>query len=138
MDTCKSINYVGPGKVDLIEVNFTDPNPGEVQIQGLACGVCAWDVHVYKNGVDWPVWPGHEGVGRVIKVGAGVGHLKEGDVVTGAGLGFTERVTRSAAGLYVLPERAAREPQNWIVEPVSCVVTGVDHCKQKAGDRIAV
>src|SRR5215217_665889 len=70
MDKCRTINYVGPGKVEVIEVGVSDPNYGEVQVQGLACGVCAWDVHVFKNGVDWPVWPGHEGVGQVIKVGA--------------------------------------------------------------------
>jgi len=138
MTKARTINYAKKELIEFIEVDVAEPGFGEVTIEGLACGVCAWDVHVYKNGVDWPVWPGHEGVGRVIKLGAGVTNVKEGDVVTGAGLGFTERVTRSSGGLYVLPERAAREPQNWIVEPVSCVVTGVDHCKQKAGDRIAV
>lgn len=138
MVKARSINYAGKEKVDFTEVDVAEPGFGEVQIAGLACGVCAWDVYVYKNGADWPVWPGHEGVGRVAKVGPGVANVKEGDVVTGVGLGFTERVTRPAVGLFVLPERAAKAPQNWIVEPVSCVVTGVDHCKQKAGDRVAV
>src|SRR4051794_9479751 len=103
MDTCKSINYAGPGKVDLVEAKFTDPNPGEVQIQGLACGVCAWDVHCFKNGVDWPVWPGHEGVGQVVKVGAGVTKFKEGDWVTGVGCGFTEIYNKGAHELYAIP-----------------------------------
>jgi threonine dehydrogenase-like Zn-dependent dehydrogenase len=134
----RSIHYAHKELVELVEVDLAEPGAGEVQIEGLACGVCAWDVHVYKNGVDWPVWPGHEGIGRISRVGPGVGHLHEGDIVTGAGLGFTERVTRSAAGLFVLPPRAGSQPQNWIVEPVSCVVTGIDHCRQKAGDRIAV
>jgi threonine dehydrogenase-like Zn-dependent dehydrogenase len=134
----KTINYAGKEHIDFIEVDVADPGYGEVTLDGLACGVCAWDVYVYKNGVDWPVWPGHEGVARVVKVGPGVSNVKEGDVVTGVGLGFTERVTRQAAGLFVLPQRAGDEPQNWIIEPVSCVVTGIDHCRQKAGDRIAV
>jgi threonine dehydrogenase-like Zn-dependent dehydrogenase len=37
----------------------------------------------------------------------------------------------------VLP-KTARPPHLWIAEPVSCVVTGLDHCRLKAGDRIAV
>lgn len=133
----RTIRYAGKQSIEIIEVDVHDPGPGEVQVEGLACGVCAWDVHVYKNGSDWPVWPGHEGVARVLKVGAGIGHLKEGDLVTGVGLGFTEVQTRVASGLYLLPQ-GVRKPQDWIVEPVSCVVTGLDHCKLKAGDRIAV
>src|SRR4051812_45630597 len=82
----RTINYAKKELVELLEIDVTDPGAGEVQIEGLACGVCAWDVHVYKNGVDWPVWPGHEGVARVTKVGPHVGHLKEGDIVTGIGL----------------------------------------------------
>jgi threonine dehydrogenase-like Zn-dependent dehydrogenase len=132
----RTINYAGKEKIEFITVESPDPGPGEVQIEALACGVCAWDVHVYKNGSDWPVWPGHEGVGRIVRVGAGVTHVKEGDWVTGIGLGFTERVTRSASGLYVLPQ--TRRPEDWIVEPVSCIVTGIDHCKLKPADRIAV
>ena len=137
MGRARTIRYAGKQQIEIIEVDVHDPGPGEVQVEGLACGVCAWDVHVYKNGSDWPVWPGHEGVARVLKVGAGIGHLKEGDLVTGVGLGFTEVQTRSASGLYVLPSGNVK-PQDWIVEPVSCVVTGLDHCKLKAGDRVAV
>ena len=133
----RTIRYAGKESVEIIEVDVHDPGAGEVQIEGLACGVCAWDLHVYRNGADWPVWPGHEGVARVVKVGPGVGHLREGDLVTGVGLGFTEVQTRSAGGLYVLP-KGADAPEKWIVEPVSCVVTGLDHCNLKAGDRIAV
>src|SRR3954447_4295831 len=135
---CRTIHYAGKEAVQLVEVDVTDPGPGEVQIEAIACGVCAWDLHVYKNGPDWPIIPGHEGLGRVVKVGAGVTNVKEGDLVTGQCLGFTEITTRSAWGLYVLPEAAKKNPQHWIVEPVSCVVTGIDHCKLKAGDRIAI
>ncbi len=138
MNKARTISYKAKGLVEFVDVDIRDPGHGEVQVQALACGICAWDVHVFKNGVDWPVIPGHEGVARVTKVGAGVGHLKEGDIVTGSCLGFTEIETRSAWGLYTLPAAAGSNPQNWIVEPVSCVVTGIEHCKMKPGDRIAV
>ena len=48
-----------------------------------ASGVCHTDLHAVHG--DWPVKPsppfipGHEGVGHVVAVGAGVSHVKEGD-----------------------------------------------------------
>jgi propanol-preferring alcohol dehydrogenase len=50
-----------------------------------ACGVCHTDIHAASG--DWPVKPtlpfipGHEGIGRVSAVGAGVTIVKEGDRV---------------------------------------------------------
>jgi threonine dehydrogenase-like Zn-dependent dehydrogenase len=134
---CKSINYTAKEQVDLIEIDVPEPNWGEVQVQSLASGICAWDVHVYKNGVDWPTWPGHEGIGRVVKVGQGVGTFKEGDWVTGIGLGFSEFYNKPAHELYRIPS-TTRKAEHWVVEPVSCIITGIDHCQLKAGDRIAV
>jgi L-iditol 2-dehydrogenase len=135
---CRTIRYLPKGGVEIIEAAVTDPKPYEVQIRALACGVCAWDVHVFKKGVDWPTGPGHEGVGQVIAVGEHVGNLKIGDWVTGVGMGFTEICNMNAHGLYVIPHSGDDEPQDWVVEPVSCVITGVDHCALKAGDRVAV
>jgi threonine dehydrogenase-like Zn-dependent dehydrogenase len=134
---CRSISYTAKELVELIEVDVHEPGHGEVQIQGLCSGVCAWDVHVFKNGADWPTWPGHEGIGRVVKLGPGVTTLKEGDWVTGIGLGFTEFYNKPERDLHRIPV-TARKPHHWIVEPVSCVVTGLDHCHLKAGERIAI
>src|SRR3954471_14980809 len=134
----KSINYTRKELVELVDVDCHEPNAGEVQIEGLACGVCAWDVHVFKNGSDWPVWPGHEGLGQVIKLGPGVTKVKEGDWVTGIGLGFTQVYNKSEHELFVVPRSSDSRAQDWIVEPVSCVVTGIDHCKILAGDKIAI
>src|SRR3954467_16001862 len=120
MGKARTINYAKKELVERLEIDVPDPGAGEVQIEGLACGVCAWDVHVYKNGVDWPVWPGHEGVGRVVQLGSGVTKGKEGDWVPGGGLGFTQLYNKPAHELYVIP-RGDRRPQDWIVEPVSCV-----------------
>jgi alcohol dehydrogenase, propanol-preferring len=58
---------------------------GQILIKIEACGVCHTDVHA-KNG-DWPLKPklpfipGHEGIGRVVALGAGVTEVKEGDRV---------------------------------------------------------
>lgn len=57
--------------------------PHDVQFDILFCGVCHSDLHQIKN--DWfpgifPMVPGHEIVGRVIKVGDHVKNFKVGDL----------------------------------------------------------
>jgi propanol-preferring alcohol dehydrogenase len=67
------------------EVPVPDVPPGQVLVKVAASGVCHTDLHAADG--DWPVKPtlpfipGHEGVGHVAAVGAGVKHLKEGDRV---------------------------------------------------------
>ena len=67
------------------EVEVPRPGAGEVLVRIRACGVCHTDLHAAEG--DWPVKPkppfipGHEGVGHVAAVGAGVRHVKEGDRV---------------------------------------------------------
>lgn len=67
------------------EVAVPDVPAGRVLVKVVASGVCHTDLHAADG--DWPVKPslpfipGHEGVGHVAKVGAGVTMLKEGDRV---------------------------------------------------------
>lgn len=69
----------------LRELDIPEPAAGQIVIKTEACGVCHTDLHA-ANG-DWPVkprlpfTPGHEGIGRVCAVGAGVTAVKEGDRV---------------------------------------------------------
>jgi alcohol dehydrogenase, propanol-preferring len=64
------------------EVPVPQPGPGQVLIKYEATGVCHTDLHAAKG--DWPVRPnppfipGHEGVGYVAKLGAGVKRLRNG------------------------------------------------------------
>ena len=53
----------------------------------VACGICAWDLSTYKSGPDNPYAApaGHEGLGRVLKVGKAVKGYKEGDYIVGGG-----------------------------------------------------
>ncbi len=59
--------------------------PGQIQVKIEACGVCHTDLHAAHG--DWPIRPnppfipGHEGVGYVSGVGAGVKNVREGDRV---------------------------------------------------------
>jgi alcohol dehydrogenase (NADP+) len=57
--------------------------PHDVQIKILFCGVCHSDLHTARDewkGTTYPVVPGHEIVGKVIKVGESVKNFKIGDV----------------------------------------------------------
>ena len=68
----------------LAPFNFQRRDPGahDVQIQILYCGVCHTDVHIARNewhGTTYPCVPGHEILGRVVKVGAHVKKFKEDD-----------------------------------------------------------
>jgi propanol-preferring alcohol dehydrogenase len=65
-------------------VAVPDPGPGEVLLRVHACGVCRTDLHVVDGelaGPRLPLVPGHEIVGRVLTVGAGVERLRAGDRV---------------------------------------------------------
>jgi len=67
------------------EVPVPQAGPGQILVNIKASGVCHTDLHAADG--DWPVKPtlpfipGHEGVGYVAAVGAGVKHVKEGDRV---------------------------------------------------------
>ncbi len=67
-------------------ISRREPTEHDVQIEILFCGVCHSDLHQVRN--EWsdvmptvyPCVPGHEIVGRVTKVGAGVKKFKAGDL----------------------------------------------------------
>jgi propanol-preferring alcohol dehydrogenase len=68
------------------------PGPGEVRIKVSACGVCRTDLHVVDGelpDIAYPIVPGHEVVGRVESLGAGVDGLSLGARVGVPWLGFT-------------------------------------------------
>ncbi|GAA0749980.1 zinc-dependent alcohol dehydrogenase [Ideonella azotifigens] len=67
------------------EVPVPEVTAGQVLVKVVASGVCHTDLHAAEG--DWPVKPslpfipGHEGVGYVAALGAGVKGIKEGDRV---------------------------------------------------------
>jgi uncharacterized zinc-type alcohol dehydrogenase-like protein len=73
-----------------ISIPRRTPQPKDVQIEILYCGVCHTDVHFAHNDfansipTTYPCVPGHEIVGRVVKTGTAVSKFKEGDL---AGVG---------------------------------------------------
>ncbi len=72
----------GPRRFELVEVPEPEPGDALAVVQIARCGVCGTDVHGYLS--DQPYNPaicGHEWVGMVSAVGAGVANVAEGDRV---------------------------------------------------------
>lgn len=71
--------------LEIQELEIPKVSAGQVLVKLIATGVCHTDLHAMHG--DWPVKPtlpfipGHEGVGEVVELGAGVDHLKMGDIV---------------------------------------------------------
>jgi len=66
--------------------------PGLILVRVSACGICRTDLHVIDGELPHPkphVIPGHEIIGRVVAVGAGVRGFKTGDRVGVPWLGAT-------------------------------------------------
>lgn len=60
------------------------PGPGEVLVKVQVCAVCRTDLHVIEGelpDVKRPLIPGHQVVGTVARLGAGVTEVQEGDRV---------------------------------------------------------
>lgn len=67
----------------LEDVALDGPRAGEVLVRVEACGICRTDLSAREQhlGTPLPAVLGHEGVGRVLTVGDGVGHVGVGDRV---------------------------------------------------------
>ena len=69
----------------LREVEVPEVGPGQILVKTEACGVCHTDLHSasgdFPNKATLPFIPGHEGIGVVVAMGAGVTSVKEGDRV---------------------------------------------------------
>jgi propanol-preferring alcohol dehydrogenase len=74
------------------ELADRQPGPGEIRVKVGACGVCRTDLHVVDGELPEPkvpIIPGHEIVGRIDAIGAGVEGMREGERVGIPWLGHT-------------------------------------------------
>jgi 2-desacetyl-2-hydroxyethyl bacteriochlorophyllide A dehydrogenase len=156
-----------PGSAEVRATPRPTPGPREVVIDVAACGICGTDVHIYRGEYlgTYPVVPGHELAGTVTAAGAEVRRFRAGDRVTvepnvacnncpaclsnrqnfcenwkGIGVtlpgGFAEAVCapeNAVFGIGDLPFAAAA-----FVEPLSCVLHGMQRLDPKPADRILI
>jgi threonine dehydrogenase-like Zn-dependent dehydrogenase len=87
MDTMQAAVFVEKGRIELREVPKPVPGPGQALMKVTLTTICGTDVHILKG--EYPVKPGlivgHEPVGRIEALGAGVTDFEVGDrVIVGA------------------------------------------------------
>lgn len=83
------------GPLEWTELEDRRPGPSEIRVQVAACGVCRTDLHVLDGELPHPVFPiipGHEIVGRIDAIGAGVKGLELGERVGIPWLGHTDGI----------------------------------------------
>jgi len=80
----RSIATIEQNPLELTEAPQPQPGAGQVLVRVSVCGVCRTDLHVIEGELPrqvLPIIPGHQVIGRVEQVGAGVTRLKIGDRV---------------------------------------------------------
>ncbi|HVO38332.1 MAG TPA: zinc-dependent alcohol dehydrogenase family protein [Spirochaetia bacterium] len=156
-----------PGTVVVKDVPVPTVGPGDVLIEVKASGICGTDIHIFRGEYlgSYPVTPGHEFSGIVSKVGAAVTRFKPGDhvavepniacdncpaclsnrqnfCVNWNGVGVT--LPGGMAQYAMAPERAVFNigtlpfASGAFVEPLSCVLHGVQRTGFTLADRVLV
>ena len=59
----RKVQFVGAGKVNIIECDTPTPNPGEVLVRVLRCALCGSDKRIWREGT--ANTSGHELVGTI-------------------------------------------------------------------------
>ncbi len=163
----KALSIGKPGLSEVITRKRSEAGTGQIVIEVACCGVCGTDVHIFRGEYlgDYPIIPGHEFAGTVVEVGPGVSRFHVGDRVAvepnlscgrceaclnnrqnfcenWQGIGVT--LPGGMAEYVVSPEAAAFEigalpfETAAFMEPLSCVLHGVNKLVLPPGSRVAV
>ena len=81
LGSVRAVEYRANDDVRLVEVERPEPGPGEIVVALRACGICGSDVLEWYMRPRAPLFPGHEVVGVVAAIGAGVSDFAPGDRV---------------------------------------------------------
>ncbi len=156
-----------PREILFTEKEIPIPKDDEVLIKVMASGICGTDVHIYRGEYlgDYPVIPGHEFSGEVATLGNRVKRFKVGDRVAvepniacdncEACLNNRQNFCENwqAVGVtlpggmeqYVTaPEKAVFDIGNLpydqaaFVEPLSCVIHGIERTHIELADKVAI
>ena len=156
-----------PKEIFVMEKEVPEIGPGEVLIQVMASGICGTDLHIYRGEYlgDYPVIPGHEFSGVITTAGSQVTRFKLGDRVAvepniacdncihclnnrqnfclnweaiGVTLpgGMEQYVTAPEKAVFSIGDLPFEQAA--FMEPLSCVVHGVERAAIDLGDRVAV
>jgi 2-desacetyl-2-hydroxyethyl bacteriochlorophyllide A dehydrogenase len=163
----KSIVIQKPREISVSEREIPKPSPREILIKVMASGICGTDIHIYKGEYlgSYPVIPGHEFSGVIEAVGNEVTRFRAGDrVAVEPNIACDNCVNClnnrqnfclnwQAVGVtlpggmeqYVsVPEKATFSigeipfEQGAFVEPLSCVIHGVERAKIRLSDHVLI
>jgi 2-desacetyl-2-hydroxyethyl bacteriochlorophyllide A dehydrogenase len=155
------------GQVEVTEIDPPTPGPHDVLIDVKAAGICGTDLHILHGEymAQYPLVPGHEFSGRVAAVGANVTRFKVGDRVTAdpnlpchgceecqrnhpnqclnmavvgvtrAGA-FAEQVSVPESSVFGIGDLSYAAGA--LVEPLACVVWGLQRVQVQPGDTALV
>lgn len=141
--------YLGERSVELRETEIPEPKAHEVLVEMELCGMCSWDVLSFAGKFGkfhpYPFAAGHEGVGRVVKVGDNVDSVKVGQRVachevpigTPGGALMARHAIRTEQKISVIPENPI-PLKYWVIEPVVCIVNGLVYAGIQPGDSVAL
>lgn len=156
-----------PGQINVSDVAEPRVEENDVLVGVRAAGVCGTDLHIFHGEYEaqYPLTPGHEFSGEVVAVGAEVRGFRVGDRVTvdpNVPCNRCENCKRNApnqctslqalgvtrdggfAELVVAPESnvfhigSMSFEQAAMVEPLACVVWGLERLRVDAGERVLV
>lgn len=98
------LHAMGDARVETLQAR--EPGPGEVVVRIEAAGLCGSDLHAWRGTAlaSVPVIMGHEGAGKVLRVGAGVDRWRPGQRVVIDYLGPCGRCAPCVAGRLTLCE----------------------------------
>lgn len=131
-----------PGKIGFRSMPVPDVTEGNVLVKLEGCGVCGSNLPLWE-GRPWfkyplePGAPGHEGWGRVERVGCNVRGVKEGDRVAFlSSHAFARYDLVPADSLIVLPPELDKVP--FPGEPLGCAMNIINRCDIRKGQNVAV
>ncbi len=155
MNQMKAVVYDKPGRFEVREIPVPAPGIGEVLLRVVMAGVCGTDLHLHAGefGPTYPLIPGHEVVGEIVALGAGVIDLTPGQQVTldntaacghcsecrrarpafchhllaqgvNAPGGFAEYLVASAGRCFAVDDLPAETAV--FTEPTACIMHGLD------------
>jgi 2-desacetyl-2-hydroxyethyl bacteriochlorophyllide A dehydrogenase len=131
-----------PGSISFIEERLQEPGAGEILVKMEGVGLCASGIPLWE-GREWfnyplePGAPGHEGWGKIVKIGAEVDGLKEGKrVALLTGNVFKEYAVVPAEEAVVLPPALDGKP--FPGEPFGCLMNIFERADISSGQSVAV
>ena len=164
----KAARIIKPLKTEVVNLDQPEVGLNEVLIQVKAAGICGTDIHILRGEytlAEFPLVPGHEFSGEVVAVGEQVTRFNVGDRVTAdpnipcnhceccqrneanqcrnlqvVGVtrdgAFAEYVSVPEAVTFPIGDLSFSDAA--FIEPLACVVWGLQRVQVQAGDRVLI